>query len=112
MTRQLEAIVRVSEALAKLALSSVATEAHVDEALRLFRVSTMQAVLAGHSLEGMTRPDLLKQVDSIEKAICQRLSVGARSDVHCLIRELIDNKVFHISMINCRDSQSRWSSRP
>lgn len=90
---QLEAIVRVSEALAKLTLSSVATEAHVDEALRLFRVSTMQAVLAGHSLEGMTRPDLIKQVDAVERAICQRLSVGARSDVQTLIRELTQSKV-------------------
>jgi DNA replicative helicase MCM subunit Mcm2 (Cdc46/Mcm family) len=33
---QLEAIVRISESLAKLSLSPVATEAHVDEAIRLF----------------------------------------------------------------------------
>lgn len=47
--RQLEAIIRISEALAKITMNPVATEQHVEEALRLFKVSTMQAVLAGHS---------------------------------------------------------------
>jgi DNA replication licensing factor MCM5 len=46
---QLEAIIRISESLAKISLSSVATEEHVEEALRLFRVSTIQAVNVGHS---------------------------------------------------------------
>lgn len=36
--RQLEAVVRLSEALAKMELAPFATERHVDEALRLFRV--------------------------------------------------------------------------
>lgn len=45
--RQLEAIVRITEALAKLTLSPVATEQHVDEAIRLFLRSTMDAVNQG-----------------------------------------------------------------
>ena len=45
--RQLEAIVRTSEALAKMTLSPVATEQHVDEAIRLFKFSTMDAVQTG-----------------------------------------------------------------
>jgi DNA replication licensing factor MCM5 len=36
--RQLEAIVRISESLAKMSLSPFATVEHVDEAMRLFRV--------------------------------------------------------------------------
>jgi len=46
---QLEAIIRISESLAKMSLSPVASEEHVDEAVRLFKVSTMQAVQSGHS---------------------------------------------------------------
>ena len=37
--RQLEEIIRIAEALAKVSLSPFALASHVDEALRLFRVS-------------------------------------------------------------------------
>ena len=50
--RQLEAIVRISESLAKMRLAPFATEADVDEALRLFQVSTLSAAMTG-SLAGM-----------------------------------------------------------
>lgn len=92
--RQLEAIIRISESLAKMTLAPQATEAHVDEALRLFRVSTFQAVLAGHSLEGMARPDLLKEVDRVEKAIRQRLPIGSAISYHNLLHELVQIKRF------------------
>ena len=45
--RQLEAIIRISESLAKMTLTPYATERHVDEALRLFKVSTLNAVYSG-----------------------------------------------------------------
>jgi DNA replication licensing factor MCM5 len=88
--RQLEAIIRISESLAKMTLSPIAGVEHVDEALRLFRVSTMQAVVCGHSLEGMARPDLLREVDRAEKAIKQRLPIGSSVSYHNLVRDLAD----------------------
>lgn len=45
--RQLEAIIRISESLAKMRLLPFATEVHVDEALRLFQVSTISAASTG-----------------------------------------------------------------
>ena len=45
--RQLEAIIRISEALAKMSLSPFALDTHVDEALRLFQVSTLEAAHSG-----------------------------------------------------------------
>lgn len=51
--RQLEAIIRISESLAKMSLLPFALESHVDEALRLFQVSTMDAALSG-SLSGLS----------------------------------------------------------
>ena len=98
--RQLEAIIRISEALAKMSLSPVATEEHVDESLRLFKVSTMQAVLAGHSLEGMTRPDLIKEIDRIEKVIRQRLPIGASISYRSLVNEMVSNKGFPEHSVN------------
>jgi DNA replication licensing factor MCM5 len=48
-TSQLEAIVRLSESLAKMRLSQQATEEDVDEALRLFKYSTIDAIRTGQS---------------------------------------------------------------
>lgn len=39
--RQLEAIIRISESVAKLSLDTQVKEHHVDEAIRLFKYSTM-----------------------------------------------------------------------
>lgn len=50
--RQLEAIIRMSESLAKMRLAPFATESDVDEALRLFQVSTLDAAMSG-SLAGI-----------------------------------------------------------
>lgn len=50
--RQLEAVVRIAESLAKMKLHAVAGEDEVDEALRLFQVSTLDAALSGN-LSGM-----------------------------------------------------------
>ena len=50
--RQLEAVIRLSESLAKMQLQPFATETHVDEALRLFQVSTLDAAMSG-SLAGL-----------------------------------------------------------
>lgn len=49
--RQLEAVVRIAESLAKMQLQPFAVESHIDEALRLFHVSTLDAATTG-SLAG------------------------------------------------------------
>ena len=51
--RQLEAIIRMSESLAKMKLKPFASDADVDEALRLFQVSTLDAAMSGN-LSGMS----------------------------------------------------------
>lgn len=45
---------RIAESLAKMKLQAVAGEEEVDEALRLFQVSTLDAALSG-SLSGVCR---------------------------------------------------------
>ena len=51
-TRQLEAIIRIAESQAKMRLAAFASDADVDEALRLFQVSTLDAATSGN-LAGM-----------------------------------------------------------
>lgn len=86
--RQLEAIVRITEALAKMTLSAYATERHVDEAIRLFTVSTMNAVNSGQMMEGVVRGDMLKEVETVERDIRRRLPVGSRIQHRVLVDEL------------------------
>ncbi|KAI8927661.1 MCM2/3/5 family-domain-containing protein [Entophlyctis helioformis] len=74
--RQLEAIIRVAEALAKMTLSPVATEQHVDEAIRLFNHSTMNAVQSG-MVDGQTRGKMTDEVQRIEDLIRRRFAVGS-----------------------------------
>ena len=47
--RQLEALVRISESLARMELATVVGEAHVRAAVRLFHASTLDAVRSGMS---------------------------------------------------------------
>lgn len=73
--RQLEAIIRMSESIAKVTMSPYATEEHVDEAIRLFRFSTMNAVESGN-VEGMTRGELQEEVQKLERELRRRLPIG------------------------------------
>ncbi|ORZ25479.1 MCM2/3/5 family-domain-containing protein [Absidia repens] len=78
--RQLEAIIRISESLAKMTLSPIANEQHVEEAIRLFKYSTMDAVQSGGA-DGMTRNEVMAEVQSIEHEIQRRLPIGSQAPV-------------------------------
>lgn len=75
--RQLEGIVRTAEALAKMRLSPVATEEHVDEALRLFRVSTFSATQSGYMVgEGNLLGEFKQEVMKADEVFKKRVAVG------------------------------------
>lgn len=85
--RQLEAIVRITESLAKLTLSPVATEAHVDEAVRLFLASTMDAAV--HN-EGQASKELMAEVGRVEDELKRRLPIGWSTSLATLRREFVE----------------------
>lgn len=87
--RQLEAIVRISESLAKLSLSPIATEAHVDEAIRLFLASTMDAITQG---EGQGSKELMDEASKIEDELKRRLPIGWSTSLATLRRDFVDAK--------------------
>lgn len=85
--RQLEAIIRISEALAKLTLSPVVSEGNVDEAIRLFMASTMDAVSQGTT----TRKELVDEVNKIEAELKKRLPIGWSTSQATLTRDFVNN---------------------
>lgn len=95
--RQLEAIVRITESLAKMTLSPIATEAHVDEAIRLFLASTMDAVTQG---EGQGSRELMEEVNKVEEELRRRLPIGWTTSLATLKREFVDAKGYSEQALN------------
>lgn len=95
--RQLEAIVRITESLAKLSLSPIVSEAHVDEAIRLFLASTMDAITQG---EGQGSKELMEEATKIEDELKRRLPLGWSTSLATLRREFIDGKGYSEQALN------------
>ncbi|EGW33087.1 uncharacterized protein SPAPADRAFT_60396 [Spathaspora passalidarum NRRL Y-27907] len=89
--RQLEAIIRITESLAKITLSPVATEEHVEEAIRLFTASTMDAVDQGVGAGGFGDPALNTEIKKVEQELQRRLPVGFSASYNRLRREFVDS---------------------
>ncbi|OUC43104.1 MCM2/3/5 family protein [Trichinella nativa] len=85
--RQLEALIRIAEALAKMELSPYATDRHVDEALRLFQVSTLAAASQGtlSGVEGFSTKEDQEQFIRIERQIRKRFPVGTQVFIYLFI---------------------------
>lgn len=85
--RQLEAIIRISESLAKMQLQPFATEVHVNEALRLFQVSTLDAASSGtlNGAEGFTTSEDLEKLHRIEKQLKARFAIGSQVSEQTII---------------------------
>ena len=86
--RQLEAIVRISESLAKMCLQTVVTEEHVQEALRLFEVSTIDAARSGVADMVVLSAEQREELQVVETQIRQKLAIGATMSKRQLIADL------------------------
>ncbi|CCE93768.1 MCM DNA helicase complex subunit MCM5 TDEL_0G04010 [Torulaspora delbrueckii] len=92
--RQLEAIIRITESLAKLELSPVAHERHVDEAIRLFQASTMDAA-SQDPIGGMNgNTNIMAEIRRIEQDLKRRLPIGWSTSYQTLRREFVDTNRF------------------
>ncbi|CAH1792704.1 unnamed protein product, partial [Owenia fusiformis] len=92
--RQLEAIIRISESLAKMRLAPFATEADVDEALRLFQVSTLDAAMTGNlaGAEGFTTEEDQEMLGRIEKQVKRRFVIGSQVSEHAIVQDFAKQK--------------------
>ncbi|KAK4774400.1 hypothetical protein SAY86_009335 [Trapa natans] len=86
--RQLEAIIRISEALAKMKLSNVATEEDLQEAFRLFNISTMDATRSGINSDAKITPEIASEIKQAEAHIKRRLGIGKTVSTTKLINGL------------------------
>jgi len=87
--RQLEAMVRISESLAKMSLQTTATEAHVRQALELFRTSTMDAVRSGLMDVAVFTDEQKAEIHRVEEQIRRRIAIGAFVSERKLVDELV-----------------------
>ena len=85
---QLEAITRVSESLAKMCLQPHVTEEHVQEALRLFEVSTIDAARSGVAEMVVLTPEQREELTRVETMIKQKLASGATASKRHLVEDL------------------------
>ncbi|MPC27074.1 DNA replication licensing factor mcm5 [Portunus trituberculatus] len=92
--RQLEAIIRISESMAKMRLEPFAAERDVNEALRLFTVSTLSAAMSGSlaGAEGFTTEDDKEMLSRIEKQLRRRFAVGSQVLEHSIVQDFVKQK--------------------
>lgn len=92
--RQLEAIIRISESLAKLQLQPFANEEHVNEALRLFQVSTLEAAMSGtlSGVEGFTTDEDHEMLNRVEKQLKRRFAIGSQVSEQNIIQDFTRQK--------------------
>ncbi|KAG7160482.1 DNA replication licensing factor mcm5-like, partial [Homarus americanus] len=92
--RQLEAIVRIAESMAKMRLEPFASERDVDEALRLFQVSTLDAAMSGSltGAEGFTTEEDQEMISRIEKQLKRRFAIGSQVSEHAIIQDFLKQK--------------------
>uniref|UniRef100_A0A8D0H3A0 DNA replication licensing factor MCM5 n=1 Tax=Sphenodon punctatus TaxID=8508 RepID=A0A8D0H3A0_SPHPU len=89
--RQLEAVVRIAESLSKMKLQPFATEADVEEALRLFQVSTLDAAMSGSlsGVEGFTTQEDQEMLSRIEKQLKRRFAIGSQVSEHSIVQDFM-----------------------
>lgn len=89
--RQLEAIIRMSEAIARIHLSNVVKPQHVDEAHRLFKISTLNAASSGMNAKTIDTPtELMPLIRKVEDAIKRRVAIGTKISYPKLQQEMMN----------------------
>eukprot|EP00796_Vickermania_ingenoplastis_P007438 gene7438-5237_t len=85
--RQLESLVRITESQAKMRLDVMASRADAEEAIRLFKVATVDAINSGvvdQSLTEVQNDFILR----IEEALRRRVALGATVEHNRLLSEM------------------------
>ena len=93
-----------------MSLSPFALDSHVDEALRLFQVSTLDAALSGSlsGAEGFTSNDDQEEVRKIERQLKNRFPIGSNVSEQRIIQDFL--KQVHTHTHTC--PHNHWSVCP
>lgn len=74
-----------------MTLSPTVQPHHVEESIRLFKYSTMDAVSTG-SADGLSRGELNDEVQRIENEVRRRLPVGWSTSYQALVKEFVQGQ--------------------
>lgn len=85
--RQLESLCRIAESLAKMSLGRFVTADHVQQAIQLFKLSTVEAAKGGLARETMSETER-DRVRAAEALILQRLPVNGKASKTSILRDL------------------------
>lgn len=72
-------------------LKPFATDSHIDEALRLFQVSTLDAASSGNlaGVEGFTTQEDQELLNRIETQLKRRFAIGSQVSEHTIVQDFI-----------------------
>jgi DNA replication licensing factor MCM5 len=75
-------------------LQPFATESHVNESLRLFKVSTLDAAMSGSlaGAEGFTSEEDHEMLTRIEKQLKRRFAIGSQVSEHNIVQDFLRQK--------------------
>jgi len=91
--RQLEALVRISESLAKMELKAEVEPRHIDEAIRLFKVSTgSAAAYSPSSLMTFANEDTQRAVERAEAYLRNRLPMHSKVNTSRIVEEAVSQR--------------------
>nr|CCC53092.1 putative DNA replication licensing factor, fragment [Trypanosoma vivax Y486] len=85
--RQLESLVRITESMARMRLDVLANRSDAEEAIRLFKAATVDAIRSGVSDQSMTAAQS-EVVLRIEEALRRRVALGATVEHSRLMSEM------------------------
>ena len=100
--RQLESLIRISESLAKMELKNIVNEKHVNEAVRLFKMSTLKAAQENNlnTTNIMQNREFMKDTQKAERIIKRRLPPGNQTGINNLINDLKTKKLSQQAILN------------
>ncbi|KAF0990983.1 hypothetical protein HZS_3422 [Henneguya salminicola] len=101
--RQLEAISRIAESLAKMRLQPFVSDQNIEEAIRLFHVSTWDAANRGglSGAEGFSGLADMEEIRRIETQVKQRFAVGTQVSNQRIVEDLLrqrfnENSIYRV----------------
>eukprot|EP00914_Ancora_sagittata_P022436 GHVO01044626.1.p1 GENE.GHVO01044626.1~~GHVO01044626.1.p1 ORF type:complete len:768 (-),score=146.52 GHVO01044626.1:116-2419(-) len=86
--RQLESLARLAESLARMTLTREVSVQHVEEAIRLFQLSTIETSKTAIARENLT-PQERELIKAVEEVILQRLPINGRATKSTVMRDLV-----------------------
>ena len=85
--RQLESLVRITESMARMRLDVLASRSDAEEAIKLFKIATVDAIKSGVADQTLTEAQS-ELVLRVEEAVRRRVAIGATVEHHRLLSEL------------------------